>query len=304
MVSATLSLECRSLCASATAYGIDATGTLIPPVPYYQAVGFLAPPVAFAQGDDRIDACLVGSTDQGVVLAFRGTIPPNIHSQQSVLDWIGDLTDNPISAAGIPGNVHEGFWQALTALWDPLVQEVKRQMYANSTFLPLYITGHSKGGALASLAALRLKLQAGIMPTGVYTFAAPHPGDSTFAKQYQLEIPNHIRYEFGNDIVPHVVPDSAFIHAVSKIPEIGKYFKGMESWDYTHVGTLQFVDWDQKTIVGDSLELKLERLARLVSALAEWQFGAIAAAHSLSCGAGYMSAICPAEICGLSANNH
>lgn len=203
MLSTTLNMPSRSLCASIAAYGIDPTGTFTPSNPYYSAIGYLAPPVTFVAGDDDIDACLVGTTDQGVVLAFRGTIPPNIHDQQSVLDWMGDLTDNPIVAPGIPGKVHAGFWQGLSALWEPMVKEIKQQMTAGGKSLPLYITGHSKGGALSSLAALRLKLEAGIAPIAVYTFASPHPGDTTFANQYRWVIPNHIRYEYGNDIVPH-----------------------------------------------------------------------------------------------------
>jgi hypothetical protein len=297
MISTALSLECRSLCASVAAYGINPMGKLIPSDPYYSAIGFLSPPVAFAAGEDDIDACLVGTTEQGVVLAFRGTIPPDIHDQQSLLDWISDLTAEPIAVPGIPGKVHEGFWQGLSALWEPLVQAIKQQMNANGKSLPLYITGHSKGGALSGLAALRLKLEEGIHPASVYTYASPHPGDKTFASQYQLTIPNHIRYEYGNDIVPHVVPDSAFIDAVADIPELGKFFKGMEAWNYTHVGALQFIDWNQKTIVDDSLELQVERLARLMGEIAVCNFEAIVAAHSASCGGGYMGGVCSSGVC-------
>ncbi len=298
MISTTLSLECRSLCASIAAYGINPMGKLIASEPYYSAIGFLAPPVAFAAGEDDIDACLVGTTDQGVILAFRGTIPPNIHNQESMLDWISDLTDEPTSTPGIPGKVHDGFWQGLSALWEPMVKEIKLQMNADGKTLPLYITGHSKGGAMSSLAAMRLKLQEGIMPTAIYTYAAPHPGDETFANQYQLEISNHIRYEYGNDIVPHIVPDAAFVDAIAHIPELGKFFKGMETWKYTHVGRLQFIHWNKQSIVGDSLELQLERLARLMGAFAECQFDAIITDHSASCGGGYMSGMCGSGVCG------
>ncbi|PSB20985.1 lipase family protein [Phormidesmis priestleyi ULC007] len=297
MISTTLSLECRSLCASVAAYSIDPTGKFIPQEPYYSAVGFLTPPIAFAAGEDDIDACLVGTTDQGVVLAFRGTIPPDIHDQQSMLDWISDLTDNPIAAPGIPGKVHEGFWQGLSSLWEPMVKEIKQQMNAGGKSLPLYITGHSKGGAMSSLAALRLKIEEDINPAAVYTYAAAHPGDTTFANQYQLEIPNHIRYEYGNDIVPHIVPDAAFIDAIAHIPELGKFFKGLETWDYTHVGTLRFIDWNKKAIVGESSKLQMERLARLVGAIVEWQFEAIVTAHSASCGGGYMGGMCSSGVC-------
>jgi len=297
MLSTTLSLECRSLCASVAAYGINPTGKFIPPEPYYSAVGFLTPPVAFVAGEDDIDACLVGTTDRGVVLSFRGTIPPDIHDQQSLLDWISDLTDEPIAAPGIPGKVHAGFWQALSALWEPMVKEIKQQMNANGQSLPLYITGHSKGGALSSLAALRLKLQEGIVPAVVYTYASPHPGDVTFANQYKLDIPNHIRYEYGNDIVPHLVPDSMFIDTIASLPGIGEFFKGMETWNYAPVGSLQFIEWDKQTIVNDSTILHVERLARLAGAMADCQFEAIVADHSASCGGGYMSGICASGVC-------
>jgi len=294
MLSTTLSMQSRSLCASVAAYGINPTGKFIPSDPYYSAIGYLAPPVAFVGGEDDIDACLVGTTDQGVVLAFRGTIPPNIHDQQSLLDWLGDLTDNPIAVPGIPGKVHEGFWQGLSNLWQPMVQEIKQQMTANGKSLPLYITGHSKGGAMSSLAALRLKLQENIVPTAVYTFASPHPGDTTFTNQYGLEIPNHIRYEYGNDIVPHIVPDAAFMDAIAHLPELSRFFKGMETWDYAHVGTLQFIQWHQKSVISDSNALKAERLVRLVGEIVECHFDAIVVAHSASCGGGYMNGVCPA----------
>lgn len=300
MLSTALSMQARSLCASVAAYGINKIGTFILSDPYYSAIGYLTPPVAFVAGDDDIDACLVGTTDQGVILAFRGTIPPNIHNQESVLDWIGDLTDNPIVAPSIPGKVHEGFWQGLSALWEPMTKEIKQQMTVGGKTLPLYITGHSKGGALSSLAALRLKLEAGIVPTAVYTFASPHPGDSTFANQYNLEIPNHTRYEYGNDIVPHIVPDAAFMDAIAHLPEFSRSFKGMEMWDYAHVGTLQFIQWHQESVISDSNALKAERLVRLAGEIVECHFDAIVAAHSASCGGGYMGGLCP-EICAISA---
>jgi Lipase (class 3) len=295
--STTLTLDCQLLCASVAAYGIEATGKFNPVEPYYSAIGFLAPPVPFVAGEDDIDACLVGTTAQGVVLAFRGTIPPNIHDQQSLLDWMSDLTDQPLAASGLVGKVHNGFWQGLSALWNPLLKEVKQQMQATGQTLPLFITGHSKGGALSSLAALRLKVEAGITPTAVYTYASPHPGDVTFANQYNLEIPSHIRYEYSNDIVPHVVPDAAFIDAMAHIPELGKFFKGMEAWNYAAVGTLQFIQWNQQAIVNASPELHLERLARLVAAIAEGRFEEIVAAHSASQGSGYMTGVCSSTFC-------
>src|SRR6266705_4786575 len=60
-----------------------------------------------------IDSVLIGQTDFGVVVAFRGTLPPIIHSIEEVvpvaLDWLNDadlvLNEVPYSA----GEVHDGF---------------------------------------------------------------------------------------------------------------------------------------------------------------------------------------------------
>lgn len=287
------SLAYRLLCASVVAYGINAWGKLVPSQPYYDAVGFIHPPVAFASGEDDIDACLVGTIDKGVILAFRGTIPPIIKDLQSWLDWINDGMGQPIEVPGFPGKVHEGFWGSLDALWNGLIAEIKRQLQINGKCLPLYITGHSKGGAIASLAAFRLMIAEGITPAAVYTFAAPHPGDITFAKQYQATVPRHIRYEFGDDIVPFLIPDAAFMEAIAAIPDIGNRLKGMSTWNYSPVGQLKYIKWDKTTVVNDSPELKTERLARLMEAIATLRFEEIVQAHSISIGGGYMDGIHP-----------
>lgn len=90
-----------------------------------------------------------------------------------------------------------------------------------------------------------------------------------------------------------------FIDAITQIPEIGKFFQGMEVWNYSPVGTLQFIDWNKKTIVDSSLELSVERLTRLVGAIAECQFEAIVDAHTASCGGDYMDGTCSSEVCSV-----
>jgi len=99
------------------------------------------------------------------------------------------------------GKVHKGFLEQLT--------EVQAQVAA--TLLsnggrgrPVFVTGHSQGGAEAALAT-RALLAGGFPVVSTYTFAAPRPGNLTFIKSIPETLPIH-RIEFGDDIVPHVPP--------------------------------------------------------------------------------------------------
>lgn len=301
MNSVPLTLDGRLLCASVCCYYITTTPggqAAFDPTsaaPYYNPVGFTAPPTPFAAGLDFIDACLVGTNSDGVILAFRGTLPPYPITVPSFLDWMNDLMADPISVPGIPGKVHEGFWDALSSFWTPVLAEVKNQMSANGQNLPLYVTGHSKGGALASLAAMRFHALENIEPTAVYTYASPLTGDVNFAVGYNAII-SDTRYEFTDDIVPHLPPSPFLADALAALPIIGKYFKSLTTWEYTSVGTLKFINWSGN-IVGESLGLEWQRFVSLVELMGELKFGQIASDHDSRCGGGYMTYICPSGVC-------
>jgi len=295
MSSVAPTIDCRMLCASAVAYAIGGDSSLESCEPYYSAVGFKQQPATFVAGLDDINACLVGTNQDGVILAFRGTLPPDIHDIQSLIDWMNDFRAEPIAVPGIPGKVHEGFWGSVDSFWTPVLAEVKKQMSADGTTLPLYITGHSKGGGMSPLAAIRFKALEGITPTAVYTYAAPHPGDTAFAAAYNAEMAD-TRYEYADDIVPHLPPTAAFIDVLAALPLVGQYFKSMTTWDYAAVGTLKFIDWEGQ-IVGDSIELEAERFLKLGELIVELKFGQIASDHNHLCGGGYMSGVCPTGVC-------
>jgi hypothetical protein len=124
-----VTLDCRLLCACACAYDIDpATGSYGPPAGdvYGPVVGYLTPPMSISGGDDRIDACLVGENADGVIVAFRGTLPLSWQSQASVLDWLQDLLAEPESRPNLPGKVQTGFFDATWAIIGAIAGEVLR----------------------------------------------------------------------------------------------------------------------------------------------------------------------------------
>ena len=250
-------------------------------------------PIGIAAGTDRINACLVGTTGDGVVVAFRGTLPPGTPDRAgTILDWFNDLRAELIPVKGIAGLVHEGFWTALDSLWADVVTEVGKRLQPSTK---LYVTGHSKGGAMANLAAMRFKNAPGTDPT-VYTFAAAHPANEAFAADYNGKI-GSTRYEYADDIVPHLPPSLPFRQAFQAVP----FFAPLKAQlardlNYSAVGTLKFIDWDG-AIVDDSPGLRAQRYAHLTKLLLELKFDQIVRDHSIDCGSGYATAICPTDVC-------
>jgi len=117
-----LSLNCSLLCASGAAYDIDPlTGIYTPDTVFSPAVAYTVPPTAIS--GDQINACLVGQTSIGIIVAFRGTIPPG--DPDSFPDWVQDFFAEPVSAPGLPGLVHSGFMDALNSLIAGVINAVK-----------------------------------------------------------------------------------------------------------------------------------------------------------------------------------
>lgn len=290
-------LDGRLICACSCTYVIAGNGTLDPDAakPYYEGAGFLNPPVTFAGGPSLIDACLVGITADGVVVAFRGTLHFNIHDHASLLDWLTDFNADPLTVAGFPGQVHQGFKIALDQIWGPITAAVNALRVGPLAASQVLVTGHSKGGSLATLAAWLFK-SASALPTTVVTFASPRTGDAAFRDAYNAQL-QHTRYEYADDIVPHLPPsEDGLLSVLSSLPLIGSRFQGLDRFDYEHVGTLQFIDWTGG-IDDDTPELRAQRNLQLALLIMRLKFSQIGADHAIDCGSGYMTEVCPTGVC-------
>jgi hypothetical protein len=292
-------LDGRLLCASGAAYAIDATQPTLPLDPsnvFIVGSGFVRAPTVFVGGLLQVDACLVGETADGIVVAFRGTLPLDKPSFPTLSDWALDFQAIPVQRPGFPGSVHQGFSDALSALWPGLSAEVTRQRATATVALPLLVTGHSKGGAVASLAAWNFQQNAGV-PVKVVTFAAAKPADSAFRTSYQAAGIDHTRYEYDDDIVPHLpLSTGGLIEVLSRIPLLAHEVRGLQAFDYQQVGTLLYINGNRRIVVDDP-RLASERDLSLALALLRLGFPQIIGDHSISCGAGYMSAVAPTGVC-------
>jgi hypothetical protein len=153
----------------------------------------------------------LGTNDDHIVVAFRGTEAPT--SIEGLKDWLltdaGNLLIQPagdlgtdFAAAGVAARWHDGFMRALASIWDPVVEGLQAER--NKSDRPIWVTGHSLGGALALLAAWRFKRK--FVPIHqIYTFGAPMVGNAETATAIDRELPERVfRYVNDQDPVPQL----------------------------------------------------------------------------------------------------
>jgi hypothetical protein len=153
--------------------------------------------------------CWLATNDEHVVCAFRGTEAPT--SLDGLQDWLlADAVNllilpsgrlgTDFAAAGVDARFHKGFLDALSSIWDQVFAGVKEEL--NKSDRPLWLTGHSLGGALAVLAAWLFDCKT-INVHQVYTFGGPMVGNKVAAAAIDKAFPNKIfRYVNLVDPVP------------------------------------------------------------------------------------------------------
>ena len=192
---------CSRLWASCALSGlILKDGEIAPSLPaarLYRQAGFSGPVHTFCGGPSQIDAGLMGISQDDVsrndlIMAFRGTT-------NQAEDWANDFRSRLVPLKGC-GRVHEGFLSSVHTLLEPMAA----QLPAFFALRPrnFYMTGHSKGGAVAILMAYELTRLFPALPVPtVITFGAPRPGDADFAECCSIPV---IRVESCRDLVPHL----------------------------------------------------------------------------------------------------
>jgi hypothetical protein len=246
----TVPIQCRMLTASTTAYDVDVNGRLTAPkAPYLGTTQWIGQPTIINGGRHNINTILIGETVDGLVISFRGTILPSLSLSSVspvVLDWLQDLNMDPTEIVGkMPAGaaVHKGFWNSVDSIWTNLVQAVRK-----STSTRMYITGHSKGGAAAIIAAYRLAREENRYATGVYTFAGARAGNEAWVNSFPKNIPV-IRYEFQGDLVPLLPPNfKGSADRWNHLPSLKQLFHNA---DFAPLGTLQFINRNGKVYSSD-----------------------------------------------------
>ncbi len=174
---------------------------------------------------------IIAFLDKKVVVAFHGT--------ESTNDWISNLRAGmvPGQQIGYSGNVHAGFLSDYLSVQAEIKRKILEYAEANNmsaSDLEITFTGHSKGGAAATVAAadfiqdedlglggrksVQNEVDDGFLTiettdasnrgnkVKLVTFASPRVFDLDFAQQMNDDLGkgNHIRFGVYSDVVPAV----------------------------------------------------------------------------------------------------
>lgn len=96
--------------------------------------------------------------------------------------------------------LHEGFSNAYMSARDTIHDFMRTNPVSK-----VVLTGHSLGGALATIGAVDVQYNFDRDPRitiEVYTFGAPRVGNTGFRESFNQRVPNSYRFVYGMDIVP------------------------------------------------------------------------------------------------------
>lgn len=179
--------------------------------------------------------CFVASNDDFAIVAFRGSeLSPREGSPRDFSQIFNDWRRNADirRSNSVPGAVvHRGFADGAREVWD----EGLGRHIASLPSRKVWFTGHSLGGALATLATARALADRSRLD-GLYTFGSPRVGDADFADSFRRMLAErgltYYRFVNGEDVVTTVPQLST---PQLSVPPIIRF---------KHAGTLKYIDRD------------------------------------------------------------
>ncbi|CAL2040439.1 hypothetical protein CAEBREN_04049 [Caenorhabditis brenneri] len=139
--------------------------------------------------------------NNAVVLSFRGT--------QGFLQLIEEADKSVFQSQSqwiAGGKVSKYFGDAFNTLWNAgMKDDVNYLLHTNPTF-EVWVTGHSLGGSMASLAASYI-VSNQIAPGNkvkLITYGQPRTGNTPFAVAHDAQMAYSYRVTHNRDVVPHI----------------------------------------------------------------------------------------------------
>lgn len=151
------------------------------------------------------------SSAEAHMIIFRGT--------QRTNEWLLNLAALQVTAQEIEtpqflGRAHRGFMN----IYEDLVVQTREIARKLDPSKPCYISGHSLGAAIATLAAVDIAITVPALrpQLRLYTYAGPRVGNADFANGHSRLIPNHYRIVNLADLVP-LIPSTMLLENITYV---------------------------------------------------------------------------------------
>lgn len=154
--------------------------------------------------DTDLPIAFVATAGQTIYVVFRGT--------KTISEWIDDAEFSQVAYDYVSsgGRSETGFTAIYETVHEAIVDTVGA-LAAQGGYTTLYVTGHSLGAALATLAAPELEARTTLQPR-LYNFASPRVGNPAFAGRYNELVPTSWRVANTNDVAPTLPPTSVLLY--------------------------------------------------------------------------------------------
>jgi predicted lipase len=137
---------------------------------------------------------IIGYMDRTMVIVFRGS--------DEFKDWVFNFTT---AKQYVPYGNYESFVRVHKG-WSELYKETVRNHlhYLVKDRKPknIIVTGHSLGGALATLCSVDLQYNFPSIEIACVTFGSPKVGNKSFIESFNKRVPDTYRYVYGRDWAP------------------------------------------------------------------------------------------------------
>ena len=165
----------------------------------------------------------LAKNNEFAVLSFRGT-----QSNK----WEDVRTDlRVLKLRTVDGKVHIGFKSAFEDVKDAITEELRKHLGE----MPLYITGHSLGAALATVAVQEIEEEFNDQVAACYTFGSPRVGDGKYERAIKVPFYRIVNTTDIVTLVPILL--GTFVHVGDtrylsrrKVNDVYVIYRGMPSF--------------------------------------------------------------------------
>ena len=194
--------------------------------------------------------------DFGYIAEFPDRIDISYRGSKNLAAWISDFMAYPLewegtlknTKTGEPGTIHHGFYEAWS-FFKPVIQnylityasatkDTVSKIWKEENLPPIFVYGHSRGGALSALCARDIAKNLGI-PCSCIMFGAPMQGNKVYRDEFNILPINCTDVIHGYEFTWNLPPDWAGFRRVGRFlhleePAWHKVFRKIRDHFPTH----------------------------------------------------------------------